>query len=436
MTDLLAGAAQISLRPERADLDEGVYLGGFGSYRQRRATGVLDEPQCRVLAISDGTTTLVIAALDLVGASGPLLAAIRAGASEATGLASANILLACTHSHGSPDTQGLWGGIPPAYAARIIEQSIAAISEAVRAIVPARIAAASTAFSGLVRNRRDWPQTDTALTSMRVTTMDGGAIATLVNYACHPTAIGSESTEISRDWCGFTADIVEREMGGVAMYINGALGDANPLYSGSTHHAKTLGTSVAAWAIESLQEAEGLGGRLSIQTEPLELPVNIDRLREGILANVALAGLPEAEALAAGVRSRQFESTALALHAAGRADLAQFVAALAGISERTLVKRDGVSLLRTQCSFVRIGELAAVAAPGEMLTRLGLPLRSALPGSHRLILGLTHDTLGYFIPEDEWMRRPNSYEETVSLGRKAGTLLVEKLLHLAASDSA
>jgi hypothetical protein len=43
---------------------------------------------------------------------------------------------------------------------------------------------------------------------------------------------------------------------------------------------------------------------------------------------------------------------------------------------------------------------------------------------HRLLVGLAHDTLGYFVPEDEWMTgRNRNYEESVSYGRHAGTLL-------------
>jgi hypothetical protein len=48
---------------------------------------------------------------------------------------------------------------------------------------------------------------------------------------------------------------------------------------------------------------------------------------------------------------------------------------------------------------------------------------------HRMFFGLTHDTLGYFVPEDEWMTgRNNNYEESVSMGRRAGSVLADALL--------
>ena len=89
MSGLFAGAAAASVVPRTGDLREGLYLGGFGSYRQRRATGIHDEPQCRALCIGDGERTFALAVLDLVGAAGPLLGSIREDAARLTGLAPA-----------------------------------------------------------------------------------------------------------------------------------------------------------------------------------------------------------------------------------------------------------------------------------------------------------------------------------------------------------
>ena len=139
-----------------------------------------------------------------------------------------------------------------------------------------------------------------------------------------------------------------------------------------------------------------------------------------------------APALSVLSRAGGMRAASIALHAAGRAELAQIVAALAGISERKVVHREGRGYLPTHCGYLRIGDgVEALAAPGEVLTRLALPLRAALGARHRVFLGLTHDTLGYFVPEDEWMTgRNNNYEESVSFGKHAGTVLADRLLSL------
>ncbi|HZP56243.1 MAG TPA: hypothetical protein VFC53_01655 [Dehalococcoidia bacterium] len=429
MSGLFAGAARASIAPRSEELAAGVWLGGFGSYRQRRATAVHDEPQCRALALSDGITAFVVAALDLVGASGPLLQEIRQDAARLTGVAPEQIIVACTHSHASPDSQGLWGGLTPAYRDHIAHRAGAAIWEAHQALAPAVASAVTTTLGdGLVLNRRGWPETDRTLTALRFTREDGAPVSTLINAACHPTTTGAANTEVSRDWCGYAVDAIERETGGVAVYVNGAIGDANPAESGGFDPAQRLGEAVAGAALAALRDAVPIGGFLRVRAELLELPVNAERLSERVQSAVARAG----PALSVLAKSGGMGAASLALHAAGRGDLAQIVAALAGISERGLVRRDGRTCLPTLCGYLRIGDdVEALVAPGEVLTRLALPLRAALAASHRLFLGLSHDTLGYFVPEDEWMTgRNNNYEESVSMGKHAGAALADGLLRL------
>jgi hypothetical protein len=62
-----------------------------------------------------------------------------------------------------------------------------------------------------------------------------------------------------------------------------------------------------------------------------------------------------------------------------------------------------------------------VTLPGEALANLGLDIRDLMPGKHKMLLGLTHDTLGYLIPSSEWST--TGYEETVSLGRETGDIV-------------
>jgi len=426
MSELLAGAASVAITPRPEDLREGVYLGGFGSYRQRRATAVHDEPRCRALALGDGSTAFVLASLDLVGAAGPLLAAIRDDAARLTHLPASNIVIACTHSHAIPDMQGLWGGTGRAYETHVAHRAASAIWQAFSAMAPATAAAATKSLGSVVRNRRGWPETDETLTTLRLTSPAGAPVATLVNYACHPTASGPSNTEVSRDWCGYTVDAVERELGGVAIYVNGAIGDVNPAVDGGFEHAQSLGETVARAALSSLSSASTVGGFLRVRTEPLEIPMNFERLSQGVQDAVGRAG----PALSVLSRSGGLRAAALALHASGRADLAQIVAALAGMADRRFVRREGRTYLPTQCGYVSIGgDLEAIAAPGEVLTRLALPLRASMGARHRLFLGLTHDTLGYFLPEDEWMTGRNSnYEESVSMGKQAGAVLADALL--------
>ena len=206
------------------------------------------------------------------------------------------------------------------------------------------------------------------LTTLHFATGDGAPIATLVNYACHPTASGPANTEVSRDWCGYAADAVEAALGGVAVYMNGAVGDVNPAADGGFEQAASLGEAVARAAVASLDASEAVERR---------------RARAHGAARCcrcSSSGSPSAcrtPSAAPGPRSRCCARRAAcarhraALHAAGRSDLAQMVAALEGINQRKMVQRDGRTYLPTHCGYMRIGDnVEGFAAPGEVLSRL------------------------------------------------------------------
>jgi hypothetical protein len=250
----------------------------------------------------------------------------------------------------------------------------------------------------------------------------------LVNYACHPTAAGAANTEISRDWCGYAVDAIESELGGVAIYVNGALGDVNPARADGFEAADLLGRAVAQRSITALESADPIGGRIDAHMPVLELPMNFERLNQRVQDAVGRAG----PALSLLSRTGGLHGASVALHAAGRGDLAQVVAALEGMSERSMKHHDGSTYLQTRCGYLRLGDdVEAFCAPGEVLTRLVLPLRQSLGARHRLFLGLSQDTLGYFLPEDEWMTgRNRNYEESVSMGKHGGTVLAGALLSL------
>jgi len=58
---------------------------------------------------------------------------------------------------------------------------------------------------------------------------DGAPLATLYNYACHPSAAGGDSPSVcSADYPGFASDMIEKCSGGTALFLHGCSGDINP----------------------------------------------------------------------------------------------------------------------------------------------------------------------------------------------------------------
>ena len=58
-----------------------------------------------------------------------------------------------------------------------------------------------------------------------------GAIAAIVNFACHATVLFSTNMQISADYPGYAVRTVQRIIGDVpVLFLNGACGDVNPAW--------------------------------------------------------------------------------------------------------------------------------------------------------------------------------------------------------------
>lgn len=420
-----AGAAARAISPLPEHLDAGVYLGGYGFYRARRAEGIHDDIFCRALALSDGATTLLLLALDLVGIRPARLLEIRRAVAGVARLPLERVLVACTHSHASPDAQGLWGGVPDAYFPYMQRRCVEAASAALAELKEARLEPGTTSVEGLTRNRRGWDETDTALTVVRARRPDGSPVATLVNFACHPTVTTGANLLISCDFPAGLVAALERDLGGVALFVNGAQGDANPAVSGEFADAEELGRRVAQVAVQALASNVPLEPPIEVRERRVEI-----RLQAGMLPRPAEYLLPLIlPVVRLAARRGLLRRACQRLAARGSGQTATILAAVAMAADGPL-KASGLELrVTTSATWLRIGEaLQGLAAPGEVLTRLGLPLKTSLPAPHRLFVGLTNDTLGYFLPTDEWMTgRNENYEESVSVGREAGPALAAAL---------
>jgi hypothetical protein len=87
----------------------------------------------------------------------------------------------------------------------------------------------------------------------------GVPVVTLFNYACHPVVLGYDSTVVSTDFPGAARETVERALGGMAMFLNGAAGNVNPRLTDQTDPAiadqegrklglAVLNSSMNAWS--------------------------------------------------------------------------------------------------------------------------------------------------------------------------------------------
>jgi len=65
---------------------------------------------------------------------------------------------------------------------------------------------------------------------IRVDDLEGSPIAIVFRYSCHPVTIGGRSAVASTDFPGPARDVLERSLGGLAIFLQGCGGNINPTH--------------------------------------------------------------------------------------------------------------------------------------------------------------------------------------------------------------
>lgn len=382
------GVAVEDISPTEAELAAGdIFMGAYGIGSTRgAATAVHDRVYSRAMVLRSGCVSVAMVILDTPGNSNRVLAAIAEGVAEKTPITREGLYVGATHSHSSPDLQGLWGGVSDAYKARLISLTVQSVTRAYEAAAPADLTVSRG--TGPNRNRRDWGITDDELTVLDAKAKDGSRIGTLVNFAAHPVVLGMSNREISRDFCGYTVDSLEESLGAKdrVLFFNGAQGDASPDggEGDGFARAESYGTLLADAARTAMDAPAPVAPGVVVHYLPWKQEVTNTNFR---LMNEL-----------------------------------GFLDYDAEVVENTMA-------VNTQAAYVELGDaLEMVVFPGEALTRTGLAVKEKLTAPHRLWLGLTLDSLGYFVLSDEWMTgRNGDYEESVSTAESAADNAVKLL---------
>lgn len=385
---LIVGASRADITPTELS---SVFLAGFGN--NRKADRVLDPLFARVLYISDGRVEWVLVALDLIGAQGPVIRRFR----EAPGDPSAeSVWIACTHTHSGPDTLGLWGhallpglpissGIDSRYVSMVCGEIAQAVRCARRRARPARIefGVDRSDKSDVTMNVRETGLLDHDLSCLVFRSdRTNSVIATLVGYASHPEFLWSGNSGVSPDWPAAFHKVVEKETGGVSIFLNGALGamvtpniDEHAPLSERLDRYGAYGRKIAEYALRAAASARPSSrSDIEIRETAVTVPLDNHQLR--------------------------------------------FVSR-AGIFEREFDWRGTPSSV----CFARIGGIPVLGIPGELCPRLGLEWKRRFGCVDGMLVTLCNDELGYLMPETYFDDARFRYECTVSPGpRTAGTL--------------
>lgn len=107
---------------------------------------------------------------------------------------------------------------------------------------------------------------DTVLVA-RITDQNGSLLATMVNYACHPTTLAWDNTRISPDFPGAMREVVEKETGAPCLFLQGASADLGPFegFVGDVEVADRNGRQLGYAALSALTALPVPGMRFEYQ---------------------------------------------------------------------------------------------------------------------------------------------------------------------------
>jgi hypothetical protein len=422
----LVGGAEQSINPTAAMLaGKTFYLGGYGfsdfkagnraqvpGTSGRYATGILgDGAHSRAFAVSDKHRTIVLSQIETQGyfaayKAGPYgineirkdasarIASLAARWHSKTPVPTAEqILVDSDHTHGGPDTVGVWGGVPTSYLKLVHDRTVTAIAHAWQALRPATLSY-GMAHAGVVNQTAEYPPTgdnDPLLTNQfsddpNNQTMDdeirvlqahdpstGAVLDTYVNYASHPTVLGSDNTRVTGDYVGRLDLQLAQAFGGFAMDQVATLGREQPARADCATGGDESDETVA------LCKLDGYAARV------------VTKVQRAVAAATPLTGTPVVD-----MNSYLLSETATNPVLAG-ADYAG-VAVGAPILRADTPPWFTGDVLSTTAFSGRIGDVLLSGGPGEMYAQIWQQVRTTVKGMRGyLSIGTAGDFLGYII---------------------------------------
>ncbi len=207
---------------------------------------------------------------------------LREAILEALSLPASNLMFCLSHTHAGPgicldDEHKPGGHLIKPYFERLIQTSVEAIREALRASRPA-ILTWKYGECNLAVNR-DFPDpdgdriltgyhpgtpADNTLLVGRITDDTGRITGMLVNYACHPTTLAWQNKLISPDYIGAMREITEERTGAPCLFLQGASGEVSPpqQFTGDTALADRYGRQLGYSVLSVLESMEAPATRL------------------------------------------------------------------------------------------------------------------------------------------------------------------------------
>jgi hypothetical protein len=427
----------------------------WGAAKHERATGVHRPLRATVAVFAplhEAGERQILLALDHCIMGAVEHAQLVTHIAEATGQPPESVLVVFSHTHGAGlmglDRVSLPGGdLIPGYLQSMAERAAELVHQCLRSLQPASIVY-GLARCGLATHRDFWdgereqyvcgfnpgvPADDTVIVA-RVTGEDGRMLASIVNYACHPTTLAWDNTLISPDYIGAMRETVERDTGAPCLFLQGASGELGPHegFVGDTAVADRNGRELGYAALSALT-ALPESGTTFCYTGPVVSGATLgawrhEALSENELATKAAwklsrwqeplpyrAGQPTAEQTQTELN--QLVTDEKAARAAGAEDRAAECRAMAERKTRLLHRLSQLpqgTVYPLQVVLWNIGDAVWLGVQGESYNLLQTELRRRFPNRVILVASIAADWGASYLPPRE-LYDTGIYQESIAV---------------------
>ncbi|MBL9122343.1 MAG: hypothetical protein JNG90_01840 [Planctomycetaceae bacterium] len=369
------------------------------------AKGKQGELTARAMVFEQGETKVAFVQLDLIGFPSVLCARVF---KQVPRIPADNILIGSTHTHSAPNCYGFPGPGGKVmgdlkYMDFVCNQAAVAINQALDNLQPAQLKIATGEAKGKIAYNYYAPELyDPRMSVIQAVTPEGKTIATLVNYAVHPEVLGAALGIVSPDLVGPLCDKLEADLGGTALFMNGAQGGMitadNRILDRPSEPLKAKWHDARTW-----EECVRIGELMASEAERIvkDAPVQAD---PGLACYAAQVKFP--------VESRLMWAIIL------------------GSPLKYPHNADDKSIT-TRMNLVNLGNAQIITIPGEALPNIGYYIKRHMRGENNLLFGLTNDAFGYILTKVDFMSFERyEYISETSLGEMTGEVLIENALKL------
>lgn len=406
-----------------------------GMVHPPRAEGVQWPLMGRAVIFDDGAHAAAVVTLDLLCLMPSTVAELRQAITAGTGVAPADCMITCNHTHRAPYTAALMDEDPDfAYLDFVRDRLTGAFAAAWTARAPARLKPGAIPAPGWTFNRRalfrtdmgeqvgtqgpEWSEAfirregpeDDELGVLLAEGADGQALGGLVNFACHATVMGGEPV-YSADYSGALVELLAREHGGVFGFLQGCAGNLwsydlstqAPVFRNGPERTRRMADALAAKAAEALAASHVLADDLaSVRTarQVLRIPQRRPTAEQVKLAKWYLEEAPRdpvtgARQVDQAAFTRRFYNHPYTFYA-NSADVQEwFMRETLGMWEwqRRAGTRELIEDVEVQV--IAVGDVAFVGYPAEYFAEFGLRTKAGSPFGCTFVAELANGWHGY-----------------------------------------